>query len=138
MGLFVTPERMLRFGRRRVAFLLAAVPTFVVTEVVRRGLRPGLQSEGGVPLTIANSIGNLGGVVVQILLSLAIINPTRRQAIAVVGFITTGYVAYEFLQPILPKGTFDWNDVIATLVGGLVIALPLVLIACRVHPEDGD
>jgi len=136
MGLFTSRERILQFSHRRVAFLAMSVAGFVVTEVVRRGLRPGLRGDGGLPLVLANSIGNLGGVVVQIFFGLALLNPTRTQALRVVAFMTCGYIAYEFLQPVLPRGTFDWHDVYGTLVGGLVIAVPLVLLLWRLLPED--
>ena len=138
MGLFTTPERFRRFSRRRLVFLGAAIPALVLTEAVRRGLRPSLRPDDGFALTLANSIGNLGGVVVQILVSLALLNPTRVQAVRVIAFIVTGYVAYEFLQPVLPRGTFDGNDILATLIGGVLIALPLVLVIFRVLPEADD
>ena len=138
MGLFTSPERVRRFEPRRVVFVVLAIVAFVLTEVIRRGLRPGLRSTGGVALTVANSIGNLGGVVVQIMLSLALLNSSRIQALRVIGFIVTGYIAYEFLQPVLPRGTFDWNDVVATAIGGLLVAVPVVLIVFRSMPDDGS
>ena len=138
MGLFTSPERVRRFEPRRVVFVVLAIVAFVLTEVIRRGLRPGLRSTGGVALTVANSIGNLGGVVVQIMLSLALLNSSRIQALRVIGFIVTGYIAYEFLQPVLPRGTFDWNDVVATAIGGLLVAVTVVLIVFRSMPDDGS
>jgi hypothetical protein len=138
MEFFTTPGRIRRLDSRRLVFLAISVVAFVLTEIVRRGLRPGLRSTGGIGLTLANSIGNLGGVVVQILFSLAILNSSRIQALRVIGFIVSGYIVYEFLQPVLPRGTFDWNDVAATLLGGVFIALPIVLVVFRVLPDDGS
>jgi hypothetical protein len=121
-----------------VVFVVVAIPVFAVTEIVRRGLRSQLRSTGGFGLLLADSIGNLGGVVVQILVSLGLLNSTRVQGLRVIAFVTTGYIAYEFVQPILPRGTFDWNDVVGTLVGGLCIALPLALLIFRLAPEESD
>ena len=67
MEFFTTPGRIRRLDSRRLVFLAISVVAFVLTEIVRRGLRPGLRSTGGIGLTLTNSIGNLGGVVVQIL-----------------------------------------------------------------------
>jgi glycopeptide antibiotics resistance protein len=32
---------------------------------------------------------------------------------------TIGLIAWEFVQIIAPRGTFDWNDVLFTLLGGV-------------------
>jgi len=43
---------------------------------------------------------------------------TEIRAVRIMIFITTGYCIYESIQPVLPKGTFDIKDIIATLIGG--------------------
>lgn len=45
------------------------------------------------------------------------------------------YIVYEVLQPYLPRGTFDWNDVFGTLLG-LAIALPVLWILWRIFPDE--
>ena len=50
--------------------------------------------------------------------------------------LSLGYVAYEFLQPFLPRGTFDWKDVWATFLGMCFSALILWLI-WRNPPGNG-
>jgi hypothetical protein len=45
-----------------------------------------------------------------------------------------GLLAWEFIQPYRPNRTFDWQDVWATLAGGLLFLL-VVLAARRATPE---
>ena len=43
-------------------------------------------------------------------------------------FFTLGYILYEILQPYLPRGVFDWNDVYATFIGGTVGTIIFLLL----------
>jgi hypothetical protein len=69
---------------------------------------------------LADTMGNSLGVVTQIFFMLAVLHSNWRQGLRVIGFVVCGYIVYEFLQPVLPKGTFDANDVTATVVGGAI------------------
>ncbi len=73
-------------------------------------------------------MGNLGGIIVQVFFSLAILNSQKRKAYNVIGFLVAGYILYEVLQPFLPKGVFDWKDIYGTLIGGFVSVLFLLLL----------
>lgn len=77
------------------------------------------------------------GIVVQIFLCLAVMNPTRKHSFRLAGFSAAGYIAYEFAQPYLPKGVFDWKDVLGTLIG-LCLSLLVLLVLWRVFPEQPD
>jgi len=82
-------------------------------------------------------MGNLGGTVVQIFLYLGLGNTTRIQCLRIILGIIVGYTVYEFLQPVLPKGTFDWLDVWGTIVAGMA-SVVLVVILHRILPERSD
>ncbi|MCF8365472.1 MAG: hypothetical protein K9H16_06805, partial [Bacteroidales bacterium] len=87
---------------------------------------------------IADSMGNLGGVVVQIFFGMAVFNPLVKKGIRLIVFFVLGYIVYEFLQFILPKGTFDWKDVYGTLVGGffgLILFLAIHLLKRTKYPD---
>ena len=77
---------------------------------------------------VADSIGNSGGIIVQIFFMLAILNSPRKKVFRVIGFIVIGYILYEILQPYLPRGVFDWKDIYGTLIGGVISLFILFLI----------
>lgn len=83
---------------------------------------------------IADSIGNSLGTLTQIFLYLGLANATQKESYRIIAFVTVGYIVYEVVQPILPRGTFDMKDVIATVVAGLLAAV-LVTIIHRFFPE---
>ena len=80
-------------------------------------------------------MGNSGGIIVQIFFGLAVLNSPKNKAPQLIGFFTFGYIAYELIQPILPKGTFDWLDIYGTLIGG-VLGLLIFLIVHLLVKEN--
>lgn len=120
---------------RRVIFAGIAGCAFAVTEAGRFVYRPWVVEHGINDFGLAGSIGNLGGIVVQVFVVLAVIGSTRRKSFGFAAFMAAGYVLYEFLQPYLPRGTFDWNDVYATVVGYL-FSLPVLLVVWKLFPEQ--
>lgn len=138
MGWLVSPERILKPGGARVIFLITGAIAFFATEFGRRVYRPFVRREGIDDFGLADSIGNLGGIVVQIFLSLAALNSSRKQTYRLAFFFAAGYIAYEFLQPVLPRGVFDWKDIGGT-VAGLCFSLGFLWVLWRwVLPEDED
>ena len=95
--------------------------------------RPYVYENGVNDFGIADSMGNLGGIVVQIFFSLAILNSQRRKTFNVIGFLMVGYILYEFLQPYLPKGVFDWKDIFGTIIGGLVSVTVILILRLMVQ-----
>lgn len=109
----------------RILYACIAVLFFIITELGRKVYRPYIYSNDINDLGIADSIGNLGGVVVQIFFSLAILNSPKNKTFRVILFIILGYILYEILQPYLPRGVFDWLDIYGTILGGIVSILIL-------------
>jgi hypothetical protein len=102
----------------RILYLVAAVICYGITEMGRFVYRPYIYDNNIDDYGIADSIGNSGGIMVQIFLSLAILNPPKEKAYRIFIFLVAGYIVYEIAQEFLPKGVFDWKDVIGTIVGG--------------------
>ena len=129
VGLFFTDREAFRtIDLFRLLYATTAVAAFLLTEAGRSVYRPYIYSNGINDFGIADSMGNLGGIVVQIFFSLAILNSQRNKAFNVIGFLVAGYILYEIVQPYLPKGVFDWKDIIGTIIGGFVSVLVLVLL----------
>ena len=131
MGAFWDKATILKFSRLRVVCAVVFVGAFALTELGRYVYRPHVYSAGLSDFGIADTMGNSLGVVTQIFLMLAVMHSNWRQGLRVIVFVVCGYVAYECLQTVLPKGTFDVKDVIATVVGG-VIAVGILWSAKRI------
>lgn len=126
--LFTSHEQLRTIDTRRVIYVVALVLSFVVTEIGRHVYRPIIYQNGINDFGLADSIGNLGGITAQVFLGLALMNPNLKQGIRVIGFLIIGYIFYEIVQPILPKGTFDWKDVFGTILGGVLAGIAFFMI----------
>ena len=104
-----------------------------MTEVGRYVYRPYIYDSGINDYGIADSMGNLGGIVVQVFFSLAILNAQKQRAFNVIGFLVFGYIIYEIVQPYLPRGVFDWKDIYGTIIGGAVSVLVLLMMRLTVR-----
>jgi glycopeptide antibiotics resistance protein len=120
MNFFIDSKRFKTFDTLRFIYLFFFITTFFLTEAGRYIYRPYVYENGINDFGIADSMGNLGGIVVQIFFGMMIINPFFKKGVRLIIFFVVGYIVYEILQPYLPKGTFDWLDVYGTLVGGLI------------------
>ena len=105
---------------KRIIYFVIAVLVFFLTEIGRNIYRPFIYTNHIDDYGIADSIGNSGGIIVQIFFMLAILNSPRKKVFRVIGFIVIGYILYEILQPYLPRGVFDWKDIYGTLIGGVI------------------
>jgi glycopeptide antibiotics resistance protein len=129
MSTFFTDREHLRtIDVRRFAYFVTFVFSFIMTEIGRYYYRPYIYENNINDLGIADSIGNLGGIVVQIFFGLMLLNSSKKKGFRVIAFFVAGYVLYEIIQPILPKGVFDWLDIYGTVLGGIVGLLLYLLI----------
>ena len=79
---------------------------------------------------------SVGSFLVMIFIGCAALNPTREQSFRLAAFYSAGFIVYEFLQPNLPRGVFDWMDVIGTGIGYL-ISLPILVAVWHVSgPQE--
>lgn len=137
MGYLSSPDRILAPSRSRLVFLLLGIAAYVATELGRFVYRPYARQSHLADFGLADSVGNLGGIGVQIFPGLAVLNSTRRQSYRMAAFFAVGYVVYEFAQPYLPKGVFDWKDIIATAVG-YAVSVAVIAVVWRTVEPSGD
>ena len=126
--LFTSIEKLRTIDTRRVIYVVVFILSFFVTEIGRHVYRPIIYQNEINDFGLADSIGNLGGIIAQVFLSLALLNPNLKQGFRIIGFLIIGYVFYEIVQPILPKGTFDWKDVFGTILGGVLAGIIFFII----------
>ena len=78
---FTNSTSIKTFDFLRITYLIIAVLFFFITEAGRKIYRPYIYSSNIDDYGIADSIGNSGGIIVQIFFSLAILNsPSKLKA----------------------------------------------------------
>ena len=117
----------------RITYFITFITTFILTEIGRYIYRPYIYSNNIDDFGIADSMGNSGGIIVQIFFGLTLLNPPKNKAPRIIVFLTFGYIVYEILQSILPKGTFDWLDIYGTLIGGVLASILFLIIRLLVR-----
>jgi hypothetical protein len=127
---FIDKERVKTIDTIRIAYLLVFLLAFALTEAGRYIYRPWVYENNVNDMGLADSMGNFGGIIVQSFFGLAVLNSSMRKGLRLIVFFILGYIVYEFLQPLLPKGVFDWRDIFGTLIGG-VLGMVLFLIMHR-------
>jgi len=137
MTWLASSDRFFKPSRSRAVFLGVGVAAFCVTELGRFVVRPYVREHGIDDLGLTDSIGNLGGIIVQIFIALAILNASRKQSYRLAVFFAAGYVVYEWLQPLLPRGVFDWNDIYATGIGYGISVLLLSVVWGSLSGSEG-
>lgn len=117
---FVDKENFRRLDTFRIFYFLIFIFSFAITEMGRFIYRPFIYENGINDYGIADSMGNLGGIIVQIFFGLALINSSKKKGLRLICFFIIGYIIYEIVQPFLPKGVFDWKDIYGTIIGGII------------------
>ncbi|NDV61934.1 hypothetical protein G0Q06_05680 [Puniceicoccales bacterium CK1056] len=120
---FTSKEQWRTVDVRRVSYVVIMILSFIVTEIGRHSYRPIIYRNEINDFGLADSIGNMGGIVVQVFFALVLFNSHLKQGFKLIVFLVVGYIFYEILQPVLPKGTFDWKDVYGTILGGAFAAI---------------
>ena len=125
---FLDKEKLRTIDTLRITYFVIALFSFGLTELGRFVYRPFIYENNINDFGIADSMGNLGGIIVQIFFGLALVNSTKKKGLRLIAFFIIGYIFYEAIQPILPKGVFDWQDVYGTIIGGLIATIMFLLL----------
>ncbi|MCU4175238.1 VanZ family protein [Carboxylicivirga sp. N1Y90] len=131
--LFIDKKEIKLIDNHRVLYAIIAFICYVITEMGRFIYRPYIYSNNISDYGLADTIGNLGGIIVQIFFMAAVFNSKDKKRWNLIAFLCAGYILYELAQEYLPKGVCDIKDIIATLIGG-IIAVFIFLIIKKVLP----
>lgn len=132
---FLDKENIKRFDTFRLIYSAIFLISFGLTEIGRYIYRPFINENNIYDFGIADSMGNLGGIIVQIFFGIAVFNSTKKKGVRLICFFIIGYILYEITQLFLPKGVFDWKDIYGTIVGGIV-GLILFLIIHKIFKKN--
>lgn len=128
MGFFATQERLFLKTPLRFLYLGGFIMFFILTEIGRKIYRPWIFHNHINDFGIAGTIGNSLGTMTLMFLLLGLYNCTTIQSYRIIGSVALGIIGYEFAQTILPRGTFDWGDVFATIGAGIFSAIIVTLV----------
>jgi len=130
---FSSEEQIKTIDTLRIIYFITFLLSFMFTEFGREIYRPFIYKNNINDFGIADSIGNVGGIVAQVFFMLATLNSTMKKGIRLIVFVVFGYILYEIIQPILPRGTFDWLDIYGTIIGAVICLLIFLLIKQFMH-----
>ena len=125
---FLDIDKIKTIDTFRIVYFAMFLVSFGLTEIGRYVYRPFIYKNEIDDFGIADSMGNSGGIIVQIFFALTIINSTKIKGLRLISFMVVGYILYEIAQPFLPKGVFDIKDIYGTIIGGIIALLLFLLI----------
>jgi hypothetical protein len=102
---------------KRVSLVVAGVAVLVLTEYGKSSYRPYAWAHNLRDLGLAEGLPSLGGTITAMLLLTGLLSRRENGAVPTALCIAGGCLAYEFLQPVLRTGVFDWTDVLFVLMG---------------------
>jgi hypothetical protein len=116
--------------------LLAAILSFTLFEEFY--LRHWLWHHYGSRSILAGSLPNFLAVLV-FGVAVVLVKPPQdgKSVLRPIAAIVTGLSLYEIAQIWMPNRTFDWNDLFATILGGIVCWLLLALPAMLSRRQQG-
>ena len=125
---FLDEKKIRTIDTYRIIYFVAFLISFGITEIGRYIYRPIIYENNINDYGIADSMGNSGGIIVQLFFGLLIFNSSKIKGLRLIFFFIIGYILYEIAQLFLPKGVFDWKDIYGTIIGGLIGMLLFLLI----------
>ncbi len=116
IGIF---KRTLSTRLNRTYFVVFLI-SFTITEMGRGFYRPYIYRNNLNDLGFADTVGNTFGTITLIffILSLVIKDNFRKEYLFIPGLVGI-LIIYELFQELLPGSSFDWKDVIATIMAGV-------------------
>ncbi len=125
---FLDEKKIRTIDTYRIIYFVIFLISFGLTEIGRYMYRPFIYENNINDYGIADSMGNSGGIIVQLFFGLLIFNSSKIKGLRLISFFIIGYILYEIAQLFLPKGVFDWKDIYGTIIGGLIGFLVFLLI----------
>ncbi len=113
-------KNIFRNKLNRIYFFVFVI-SFIITEVGREFYRPYIYRNNINDFGFADTIGNTFGTIATIFFILfLVVKPNFRKETFFIFFIIIFHIAYEISQKILPNNNFDWKDIIATIIAGII------------------
>ena len=100
---FLDKEKLRTIDTLRITYFVIFLFSFGLTELGRFVYRPFIYENNINDFGIADSKGNLGGIIVQIFFGLALVNSTKKKGLRLIGFFMIGYIRGKIGgKPVVP------------------------------------
>lgn len=106
--------------KRRRIYLISLILILAFTALEELWLRPYLFKTHRMAFGIAGSFPNFLAPIILLFGTLVLAPHRANRLLATVVAFVVGLVVYEFAQPYIEGRVFDVNDIIASVLGGLV------------------
>ena len=120
IAIFTDKNNLKTVDNYRISYLSIFITSLLITEIGRNIYRPFIYNNNINNFRIADSIGNFGRIIAQVFFGFLIFNPLKNKGFRLIVFYVIGYMLYEVLQPLLPRGVFNWKDIYGTIIGGVI------------------
>jgi len=102
-------------------YLVMFLISFVIAEIGREIYRPYIYENNIDDFGFADTIGNTFGTIAIIFFIFAIVMQKNfRKEIYFIPALVASLILYEIYQGFIPGYYFDWKDVIATIIAGII------------------
>ncbi|WP_189420799.1 hypothetical protein [Cellvibrio zantedeschiae] len=108
---------------QRTIFVSIGVGALVLTAIGDSLYRPWIYSNNYFDFGLANYLPSITGTITAIFLLCGVSKSFPKNIVNSSSGVIIGCALYEVLQPILRTGVFDWQDLAAVLVTGMVVLL---------------
>ncbi|MCP5061488.1 MAG: hypothetical protein GY936_03380 [Ignavibacteriae bacterium] len=95
---FLDQEKTRTIDTFRIIYIIGFLVSLGFTEIGRYVYRPFIYANQINDFGIADSMGNLGGIIVQTFFGLFISNPSKKKGLRLIFFFTIGYILYQIAQ----------------------------------------
>ena len=121
-------HKMLTWSSARTAYTIVLVGAVALMELGARLYRPWVLERAIDDRGVAATLGAHLGTVAQIFAVLALVHATKLEARLIVVLVTAGYCIYDLARIWLPGSAVGARDIVATLAGGLIAYLVLLVV----------
>lgn len=114
-------------------FFLFLFLTFILGDIYRNYIYTNNINDYG----LADIYPNIRAVIIASFLFMAKAKYIEdKEEVTIILSVVLGFILYEFVQIKIPISTFDWKDIIGTIIGGIITFVIYKLLTIRLNVEN--
>jgi len=109
----------------RIVFIITGSIFLVLTHIGDTYYRDWVYTNQIADFGLANYLPSITGTATAIFLLIGLSKKSFNEAPSSAFWVMVGCVIYEFMQPTLGTGIFDWQDLVAVVITGCIVVFAL-------------